>query len=48
MSAGGLKGFLTYIPDICLRAYYVSDQKRLCKIKYGIGGSISNVKLGLY
>ena len=26
--------------DICLGAYFVPNQKRLCKVKYGFEGSI--------
>ena len=44
---GGLKEFLPQISGLGGRAYYVSCQKRLCKIKYGLEGSISNVDLGL-
>ena len=46
---GGLKEFLPQISAFGggRGAYYVSCQKRFCKIKYGLEDSISNVDLGL-
>ena len=43
---GGLKEFLLWI--FAWGAYYVSCQKRLLKMKYGLESSISNVDLGLF
>ena len=43
---GGLKGSLPQV--FAFGAYYVSCQKRLCKMKFGFEGSIANVRLGLF
>ena len=40
---GDLKEFLQQI--FALEAYYVPYQKRLCKVRYGFEGLISNVDL---
>ena len=38
-----LGGFEDFLPQISVwGAYYVSSQRRLCKIKYGFEGLISN------
>ena len=44
---GGGGGLEEFLPQIFVWvAYYVSCQKRLCKIKYGFEGSISNAGRG--
>ena len=42
----GRKEFLQQI--FSWGAYYIPCQARLCKIKYGFEGSISNVDVGLF
>ena len=43
---GGLKESLPQV--FAFGAYYVSCQKRLCKMEFGFEGSITNVRLGLF
>ena len=43
---GGLKGSLPQV--FACGVYYVSCQKRLCKIKPAFEGSFTNVSVGLF